>query len=448
MGKEWLDGGYRCSVPAGALVVGVDRAGGEFEVALHRADPAAPGGMALVKSWTRRSPIGARELAYVRRRLAPDARWHRAGAKERPNTKAGGCRRCGQQVPPGEGSLTGARGAWTLVHRDELCPARPGMLESNRYAGPCDNCGGWVPAGAGGALLVDRSEPTADRGRRAARYAAVHRGTCPQDAPPGPPVITTAWCHDCGHRIEGGAGYWADGAHHTSPCPDSPPVAGPWWTLRHTTRGPVPPGQVLTVRFVPRPDQPPVPADGPGVRVLDESGYTELIAVTLDHLQRPGRRTTVQVRPATWSEAEPLLAADLRSALDARPPDTRYRARWIRERICGDKPWVAEITGRDPKFGLRRVFLREERDYEGALDDRGWRGVLFCWTLRTGRLYQASWPLDPPVGNWRKLRALDFAGRVTEERRALLQVNEDGDVVELTREQAEAHLSHGPEWIG
>ncbi|MFJ5122373.1 hypothetical protein [Kitasatospora sp. NPDC088548] len=451
---EWLDAGYRCSLPAGALVVGVDCAGEEYEVALHRVDPAAPGGMAVVKTWIRRSPIGAREIAFVRRRLAPGAAWHRAQGKERPNTLAGPCRRCGQQVPPGAGTLSGGKGAWVLVHREDICPPRPEVLEANRFAGPCAICSGWVPAGTGQALLVNRSEPDryaralTARGRRPARYAAAHRDTCPPDAPPGPPTTGTTWCTGCGHRIEPGAGHWAAGAHHTGPCPDGPPVSGPWWTLRHTTRGPVPDGQLLTVRFVPRPEQPPVPADAPGVRVLDEKGFTELIAVVLDHAQRPGRRTTVQVRPATWPEAEPLLAADLAQALDTRPLDTRFRARWIRERICGDRPWVAEITGRDVKFGLRRAFLREERDYEGALDDRGWRGVLFCWTLRTGRLYEASWPLDPPVAQWKRLRALNFAGRVTEERRAFLQVDEAGDVVQLTRQQAEAWLSHRPEWIG
>ncbi|MGV9267451.1 hypothetical protein ACWDRR_22620 [Kitasatospora sp. NPDC003701] len=449
---EWLEAGYRCTLPFGALVIGADRAGDDVEVALRRADPAAPGGLALVKSWSRRSPTGARELTYLRRRLAPDAARHHAGATERRNRDAGRCSRCGQGVPPGEGTLTGQRGAWTLTHRDDLCPPRPKILGANRYAAPCGNCGLWVPRGTGQAQLIDDSqphpEPSPAPGPRPARYRAVHHHPCPTDAPPGPPTTATAWCTDCGHRIPPGDGHWAHGARHTGPCPAIPPVTGPWWTLRHTTRGHVPAGQVLRVRFVPRPEQPPVPAEAPGVRVLDDNGYTELIAVVLDHAQRSGRRTTVQVRPATWPEAEPLLAADLQQALDTRPLTTRYRARWIRERICGDRPWVAEITGRDAKFGLRRDFLTGELDYEGALDNRGWRGVLCCWTLLTGHLYEASWPLDPPVKNWRGLRRMGFPGRVTEEERSFLQVNEQGDIVELSREEAEAWLSHGPEWIG
>lgn len=56
------------------------------------------------------------------------------------------------------------------------------------------------------------------------------------------------------------------------------------------------------------------------------------------------------------------------------------------------KPWVAEITGMDPKFGLARTFLQPMNDWSGA--HRAWSGNLYGRTaqfaLRDGNLYEVS----------------------------------------------------------
>lgn len=56
------------------------------------------------------------------------------------------------------------------------------------------------------------------------------------------------------------------------------------------------------------------------------------------------------------------------------------------------KPWVAQITGIDPKYGLSRTFVDPLRDYAGA--KRSWagrlNGVVACFPLRDGNLYEVS----------------------------------------------------------
>ncbi len=54
------------------------------------------------------------------------------------------------------------------------------------------------------------------------------------------------------------------------------------------------------------------------------------------------------------------------------------------------KPWVAEITGPCPRFGLARSFLRPMNDWANA--SRSWRGniygVVATFPLREGRVYE------------------------------------------------------------
>ena len=43
------------------------------------------------------------------------------------------------------------------------------------------------------------------------------------------------------------------------------------------------------------------------------------------------------------------------------------------EQIGGARPWVARITGTDPKYGLKREFVNSVRDYSGANIDQAGR---------------------------------------------------------------------------
>lgn len=57
-------------------------------------------------------------------------------------------------------------------------------------------------------------------------------------------------------------------------------------------------------------------------------------------------------------------------------------------------PWVAEITGRNPKFKLSRSFVPSKRDYSKA-NSKGSRGIYLWYILESGKLYEvykmSSW---------------------------------------------------------
>lgn len=53
------------------------------------------------------------------------------------------------------------------------------------------------------------------------------------------------------------------------------------------------------------------------------------------------------------------------------------------EHIGGNKPWVAKITGTDPKFGLAREFVRGVLDYSRK-NKPGTRGIFTCYDLQPG----------------------------------------------------------------
>jgi hypothetical protein len=57
----------------------------------------------------------------------------------------------------------------------------------------------------------------------------------------------------------------------------------------------------------------------------------------------------------------------------------------------GNRAWVAEITGRDPKFGLKREFLSGVRSYSNANSGRS-RGVETTYSLESGKIYEISDP--------------------------------------------------------
>jgi hypothetical protein len=51
------------------------------------------------------------------------------------------------------------------------------------------------------------------------------------------------------------------------------------------------------------------------------------------------------------------------------------------------QPWVAHLTGLCSRYGLRRVFLRGQKDYTKA-NSVGSRGVYCFYTLEEGLLYE------------------------------------------------------------
>ncbi|ATM24664.1 hypothetical protein SMD44_p10165 (plasmid) [Streptomyces alboflavus] len=158
-------------------------------------------------------------------------------------------------------------------------------------------------------------------------------------------------------------------------------------------------------------------------------------------------RTLALVRPATWSEAVPLLAEETELALAARPDGGTFLARAVIERVCGDTGWVAEITGHDARHGLARTFLRPQTDYDQA-EAHGHHGVLDAWTLRPRRVYELSRPVGPAPKNWRSIRrSLGLRARVTAEQRAFVRVDAEGDIIEITRQEVEAWLGVALEWM-
>ncbi len=60
--------------------------------------------------------------------------------------------------------------------------------------------------------------------------------------------------------------------------------------------------------------------------------------------------------------------------------------------IVGDWPdscWVAEITGKDDRFGFKREFLRFKKDYSEA-NSKGSRGVMAVYTLNDFSFYEVK----------------------------------------------------------
>lgn len=60
------------------------------------------------------------------------------------------------------------------------------------------------------------------------------------------------------------------------------------------------------------------------------------------------------------------------------------------EQMGSNKPWIARITGPDPKYRLARAFEAGVRDY-GAANSVGSRGISTTWVLADG-VYEISIP--------------------------------------------------------
>ncbi|MET9779076.1 hypothetical protein ABZ023_33320 [Streptomyces sp. NPDC006367] len=430
----WLTPGARTVLSDGALVLAVDihDAPRRWTITALRV---TPDGTEEAGRWQRRSPLGPREINALRALLAGDAAGHMVRVLAEPNPAPAVCRACGQALPTGQGLAHRTPAGHVTTCRP--CPVPP--FGVNPDAGRCADCSGWVSAGEG--LLAPA--PGAP-----GRYRPVHRA-CPDQPLPGPPLRAATWCLECRTTIPAGTGYWDHGPHHT-PGHCALPVDGlPRWSVRVPARESTDwmPGQVRRIQHTPAAGEPALPEGLPGGRILADTGHMTVLTHVLDTRTTRNGATLALVRAATWMEAAPLLAAELDQALATRPDGGTFLARAVVERICGDRGWVAEITGHDPRHGLARKFLRPQTDYDQA-DAHGHRGVLDAWTLRPRRVYEVSRPLGPPAKDWRSVRSrLGRRARVTAEHRAFVRVTAEGDIVEITEKEVQAWLAAALEWM-
>lgn len=92
-------------------------------------------------------------------------------------------------------------------------------------------------------------------------------------------------------------------------------------------------------------------------------------------------------------------------------------------RLPNERPWLAEITGRDSRFGYTRAFRKAKVDYREASKDDA-RGVWFWWTLESGCIYET------------RHRTRDGASV-----HRFLRVTDDGDVADMTAGEVEQWLN-------
>jgi len=85
--------------------------------------------------------------------------------------------------------------------------------------------------------------------------------------------------------------------------------------------------------------------------------------------------------------------------------------------------WVARITGRDPKYGLAREFLRGSVSFRDVEDELGARGVFRWYELAEGALFEVNAPLSWTSADRYFCRS------------------ERGRVVRMTRDEIDAALS-------
>lgn len=120
-----------------------------------------------------------------------------------------------------------------------------------------------------------------------------------------------------------------------------------------------------------------------------------------------------------WREPPPESGPGMRATIglnvDHMSGDIRHDNMLVRS------PWVARITGRDPKFELRREFVRGKRDYSEA--DKKGRGLRMWFVLEPG-VYEV----------WEPLKRYG-------ERRFFLRVTPDGAQEEITRGEVDQMAS-------
>ena len=111
----------------------------------------------------------------------------------------------------------------------------------------------------------------------------------------------------------------------------------------------------------------------------------------------------------------------MKATLGTEATDRRYRLEARGIVVHQERPWVAEITAPDPRFGYQRRFLPHKVDYRGA-NSRATRGVWWWWVIESGRVYEVS-----------RLEGGQIARR-------FITVDQDGDIVGLTREEVDRWL--------
>ncbi|MFD9593147.1 hypothetical protein ACFWA9_10355 [Kitasatospora sp. NPDC059973] len=345
---SWVEPGAVYRLPAGALIVGVDRTSETARrVRLWRVT--TKGELtatrdSVFKSYAAEFGDGVRKTLrsaldkYPPTHQGPQLVRAAAPQAPQPNERADHCALCRRPVPAGAGLLVGKPGSREVQHKPGECPPL-----RNERGQRCSACGGWVEPGDG--LLSSPIEGV---------WNVRHDGTCPPEAerqaPPPPPRRRNeraGTCVRCGQdvaELDGWlippaavGGSWS--VEHDGECP--PPAdqhTGPTWRITAGVPGryePVPSsywtlGQVG--RFEVYEWEQPVPEDAPGlVRV---HGMPSLIGVVVseerpwysrdedgdspsdDLIGESGWFFSGRVRLATEEEAAPLLAEEGEAAID------------------------------------------------------------------------------------------------------------------------------------
>ncbi|MEV6421786.1 hypothetical protein [Streptomyces sp. NPDC051662] len=431
---KFLEPGIAYAVSTGAVVVTVDEYPEHRQVVMARVGVA---GLETEKEWALKAPLGKRVTDFIGRRLPARAAAHIAVRMDAvPNGFAGWCALCRNEVAARAGRLIAVDGYERKrpAHLVGAClppPPPPEVIAPNRRAEPCLLCGMWVYAGDGVARLLTSPEVVTG-----ARYRAAHTA-CPPDGTPGPANREAGWCGLCQQPVPAGAGYWdideREVRHRPGRCP-APEPEQVWWARRPKGEPWLRAGEVRRVQVDLRParfgravpDNDPVPATVAGFRVLSPT-YIELVARVLE-CSEDGRRQWARVRAATGAEAVELLAAEGAREAEAEPAGSLLRGSFSAEVLGGVKPWLAEITGRDPEFGWERAFQTAHVDYTNS-NRKGTRGAVYHWSLKPNRVYESEYPLS-------RTRSV----------REYLMVDADGDLRTISTEEVIAWLNSGPTW--
>ncbi|MFF2548310.1 hypothetical protein ACFVUY_37935 [Kitasatospora sp. NPDC058063] len=345
----WLESGAVYQLPAGTLIVGVDRTSDTARrVRLWRVTTRGELTVArdsTLKTFAAEFGDGIRKtlrtalIKYPPTGQAPRIVQAGAPVAPEPNRRDDRCARCNKMVRAGAGLLLGRPGAREVQHKPGECPP-----PRNQRGQACTTCGGWVDPGEG---VLDNPAVGVWRVR--------HDGQCPPEAervaPPPPPRRRNERadrCVRCRQEVGEGEGWLIPPSvpsgyytvEHDGACPPSPaegyqtwtitagvpgrfhPVPGAFWTTGHVERVEVHEGGGTNT----------VPEEAPGRRP-DRHGRVSMIGVVVgedrpvycrdedgdqpaDLIGVDGWLHTGHVRVATAEEAAPLLAKEAEKAVD------------------------------------------------------------------------------------------------------------------------------------